>query len=87
MRRRLIIAVALILVVGYAPWWLSVLLTLLFIWRFNSGFELLLPAILADLVYGSPVAPLFGFAFPATLLTALAVISGRVLTQRFFLQT
>jgi hypothetical protein len=72
--------------VAYLPWWASTLLVLIVIWRFDSGYELLLPAMLADLTYGLPLIDWLNFAFPATILTAITIALSKVLANRFFLQ-
>ncbi|MFH1170578.1 MAG: hypothetical protein V1704_03400 [Candidatus Vogelbacteria bacterium] len=87
MRRRIIILVVLIVTVAYWPWWFSGLLALIAVWRFDSGYELLLPAILADLVYGLPLIGWLNFAFPATVLTAVAIALSKILVSRFFLRS
>lgn len=87
MRHRVILLIILIGAVAYVPWWVSVLLAISASWRFDSGYELLLPAALADLVYGAPIPQLFNFAFPVTFLTALAMALGQTFGQRFFKQS
>ena len=86
MRLRIIILAAIIGAVAYLPWWVSALLVLIALWRFDSGYELLLPAMLADLTYGRPLIDWFNFAFPATVLIAIIVASSKVLASRFFLR-
>ncbi len=85
MRRRIIIVVIIIGAVAYAPWWFSVLLVLGAIWRFDSGYELLIPAAIADLAYGMPAARFFDLAFLATFFTALALTLSKILAKQFFL--
>ena len=88
MRRRIIILAVVIGAVAYLPWWVSALLVLIVIWRFNSSYELLLPAMLADLTYGRPLLiGWFNFAFPAVILTAIAIILSKILVNRFFLRS
>ncbi len=87
MRRRIIIVIIIIGAVAYAPWWFSLLLVLGAIWRFGSGYELLIPAILADLAYGSPTSRFFGLAFVATFFTVLAITLSKILAKQFFLRT
>lgn len=87
MRRRIILVIILLGAVAYAPWWFSVLLTLIALWRLGSGYELLLPAVIADLAYGPPNSQFFGLAYPATFLTALSAVLARVLARRFFLHS
>ncbi len=87
MRRRIIIVLIIIGAVAYAPWWFSVLLVLGAIWRFGSGYELLIPAAMADLVYGMPVPRFFGLAFLATFFTALAIALSKILAKQFFLRS
>jgi len=79
MRRRIIIVLIIIGAVAYAPWWFSVLLVLGAIWRFGSGYELLIPAAMADLVYGMPVPRFFGLAFLATFFTASTLPADQVI--------
>lgn len=86
MRRRIIILIAIIGAVAYLPWWISGFLALIALWRFGSGYELLLPAILADLAYGMPLTNWFNFTFLATVLTATVIALSKILVNRFFLQ-
>ena len=86
MRRRIIIVIVMIGAIAYWPWWFSGLLALIAIWRFGSGYELLLPAMLADLVYGMPLVGLLNFAFPATVLIAIAIVLSQGLVNRFSLR-
>lgn len=85
MRRRIIIVIVIIGAVAYAPWWFSVLLAVGAIWRFGSGYELLLPAVIADLTYGVPITHFFDFVSTATFGTALVVTLNHVLAKRVFL--
>ena len=85
MRRRIIIIVIITGAVAYAPWWFSVLLALGAMWRFGGGYELLIPAAMADLAYGGPAARFFGLAFIATFFTALAVTLSKILAKQFFI--
>ncbi|MEK7621726.1 MAG: hypothetical protein AAB415_00955 [Patescibacteria group bacterium] len=87
MRRRLIITVTLLFSVAYAPWWGSGLLVLIALGRFGSGYELLFPAVVADLAYGTPLTQFLGLAYPATFLTAGAMVGFRFLANRFFIQS
>jgi len=87
MRRRVIIVIILLSTITYAPWWFSVGLVLLAEWRFDSRYELLLPAMIADLAYGAPFQQFFGFAFPATFLIVLTIVLTRILTNQFFLNS
>ena len=73
--------------VAYLPWWVSALLALLAIWRFDSRYELLLPAMLADLAYGIPLNGWLNFAFPTTVLTVIVIALSKILTSRFFLRS
>jgi len=86
MRRRIIIVVIIIGAVAYAPWWFSGLLALGAMWRFGSGYELLVPAVIADLAYGAPVSRFFGLVFLATFLMAFAVTLSKILAKQFFLR-
>ena len=86
MRRRIIIVLVIIGAIAYAPWWFSVLLALGAMWRFGGGYELLLPAMIADLAYGTPVPQLFSLVFTATFFTAVAVGLNKILNKRLFLQ-
>ena len=85
MRPRIITLFILIGAVAYAPWWLSVLLALGAMWRFGSGYELLLPAAIADLAYGAPSHQFFGLAFPATWLLAGLVAMVRMISRHILL--
>mgnify|MGYP003394815539 CR=1 FL=1 len=87
MRRRLIITVLLLFSVAYAPWWVSAVLVLIALGRFGGGYELLFPAAVADLGFGTPLPQFLGLAYPATFLTAVAVVLVRVLANRFFIQS
>lgn len=87
MRRRIIILVVMIGAVAYLPWWASGLLILIALWRFDSGYELLLPVMLADLAYGLPLKGWFSFAFPATVLVAITITLSKVLANHLFLKS
>lgn len=87
MRRRTIIVIVMIGAVAYLPWWISALIILIALWRFNSGYELLLPMILADLIYARPLTDWLNFAFPATVLVAVTIALSKILINHFFLQS
>lgn len=77
----------LLVAVSHAPWWFGSLLALGAIWRLGGGYELLFPIAVADMAYGTPFPGLFNFAFPATLLTAMIVVLGRIAAKQFFFRS
>ena len=85
MRRRIIMVIVMTGAIVYVPWWFSALLALGAMWRFDSRYELLLPAAVADLAYGRPISQFFDLVFTATFFIALTVALKQILAKRFFL--
>ena len=69
---------------AYLPWWAGGLIALVAIWRFDSGYELVLPTLLVDLVYGRPILASLQFAFPTTLLLLILITLHRLYARQFF---
>ncbi len=66
----------------FAPWWLAALFASACFLFFGGFVELILAALLADLLYGAPTERFFGFPFVLSLSAALAALALGSLKKR-----
>ena len=70
---RLLGSLGLLLAVFYLPVWIVALFGLVALIYYPNFYEILIPAILFDAIYGAPGAPWFGFQYLATAFALVAV--------------
>ena len=81
---RIPVITGLLLLTFIAPWWLTVVLTLLALVYFNNFYEAAAIGAIIDSVYGFTHAGFWGLSLPFTLIFFLAVIGAAIAKKKIF---
>ncbi len=72
----------LLLAVLYLPFWIFIILAVVFVFLFRGFYEIVFWALFIDLLYGSRSNFLFGFQFVSTFLAIIILMSAESFKKR-----